>query len=187
MWTGPDRAFARANRVDARPSHTTGDPGRPGNGSKQRSFGRVVTVGREDDAERLSARCAVDPAATVAFEPTAWRPGRSGVRAKSRADRYHHEQTSTRCSSGCWGLEARRRFHRYRPAVHPFVGCPRQLRHVQVSVGAGGRAPDATAAPRMSRRARRSSRAPVVSGRRVADRRSSYARAAAGSRGDANR
>ena len=54
--------------------------------------------------------------------------------SKRRAHRYHHEQTSTRCSRGCGGLEARRWLHWHDPAVHPFVGRPRLFRHLQVIV-----------------------------------------------------
>lgn len=50
------------------------------------------------------------------------------------ADRYHDEQTSTWRSRGFWGLEARRWSDRHHPAVHPFVGRPRQFRHLQVIV-----------------------------------------------------
>ncbi len=53
--------------------------------------------------------------------------------SNERATWYHDEQTSTRCSCGCWCLEARRWCHWHHPAVHPFVDRSRQLRHLQVS------------------------------------------------------
>lgn len=53
---------------------------------------------------------------------------------QTRADQYDDEQTSTWCSRGCGGLEARRGCHRHRPAVHPFLDVARQLRHLQVIV-----------------------------------------------------